>query len=81
MHLVPPQPHSVQSVSQVLVKLEQKYPALAGRTAPCPSALAEFTLATLGLLSSSTVSTTEFLATSVIEAHAVERCFIRLEIT
>ena len=48
--------HSVQSVSQVFGKLEQKNPALAAWTAPCPSLLAELTLATPGLLSSLTVN-------------------------
>ena len=45
--------------------------------APWPSSLAELMLATPGLLSSSTVWTTVLLATSVVEASAVERCFIR----
>ena len=54
--------HSVQSVSQVFVKL-----------------LAELTLATPGLLSSSTASATEFLASvSFVEVCATERCFIRV---
>ena len=72
--------HSIQSVSQVFVKLEQKNPAVAARTAPCPSLLAELTLATPGLLSSSTVPTTVFLATSFVEACASRRCFIRSEL-
>ena len=56
--------HSIQSVSQVFVKL-----------------LAELTLATPGLLSSSTASATEFLASvSFVEACATERCFIRSEL-
>ena len=72
--------HSVQSVSQFFVKLEQKNPAVAAWTAPCPSLLAELILATPGLLSLSTVSTTVFLATSFVEACAVKRCVIRLEL-
>ena len=42
--------------------------------------LAELTLATPGLLSSSAVSATEFWATSCVEACAAERCFIRSEL-
>ena len=49
-------------------------------TAPCPSLFVELTLATPGLLSSSTVSTTVFLATRFLEACAVDRCFLRSEL-
>ena len=57
-----------------------KNPAVAAWTALCPSLFADLTLATSGLLSSPTVSTTVFLAASVVEARATERCFIRLDL-
>ena len=71
--------HLVQSVSEIFVKLEQKKTALAAQMALCPL-LVELMLATPGLLSSSTVSTMVFLATSFVEACAFERCFIKLEL-
>ena len=42
--------------------------------------LVELTLATPGLLLSSTASAMEFLATSFVEACATQRCFIRSEL-
>ena len=55
------------------MKLEQKNPAVAARTALCPSLLAELTLATPGLLSPSAVSTTVFLDTSVAKVCATDQ--------
>ena len=67
-------------MSQVIVELEQEKSAVAARTAPGPSLLAELMLATPGLLSSSSVSTTVFLATSVVEVCAVKRELLTTEV-
>ena len=81
-----PSLRSLQSVSHVLCSWSRNIWSrniqlqLLDGAAPCTSLSAELTLATPGVMTSATVSTTVFLATSFVEARAAERRFIRLEL-